>query len=1459
MTANRLKKLETAINFGSDKSNFDSGISGLKILAKFLSDLLEVDYVLIDKYSTDKPQLAESIVFHTPSGLLENIVYNLKDTPCQKVIGADLCSYNFNVQEHFPKDELLSKMEVKSYIGIPLWAANRTPIGLMAVLHKEKLTDIVTVELVLKAIASFAGRLLERVIYESKLKISEDRFNLLLQSSEDMITIHEPSGKYLYYNGPSRYPFTPKDVVGKMPIDFFDKDTSEKIQSTFDKVTNTGNGETIELVFQSLGLERWFSNYIYPVKNINGEVVELVKVSRDIHDQKIGEQEIERQNEALLKSEKELQESNEEYQTLNEELRKTNEELINAKEQIADSEAKFRTIFNHSTDAIVVAKRGLGVYFNPAYLKLLGYPNEDALKGKRITEQIAVSEREKVTQFIKERSLGHLAPVVYESRGLRKSGEEFDYEIAVSSYTLANETYTLGIIRDITERKAIQKELDLQNEKLKELNQALNEAQKLSHVGNWKLITETNEVTWSKELFNIFELPPELGAPDYTKHKSYYTEQSFEIMNQGVTNLLEHGTPYDVELEIYTSSGSIRHITSRGQTLRDKSNRIIGCYGTAQDITERKLIQKELEDQAEKLNDLNNALNRAQELSHVGSWVNDLENQSIEWSAETFRIWGFNPKEGAPDFETLFSRIHPDDKELILRSVDQAVNQGKPYDIEHRICLPNGEEKILRAIGQLVHGDHGQVIRLTGITQDITERKLAEENFRINEYRLALAIQANDQGVWDVDLKANTIFLTKRCKEMFGYAEEEIGNDLDVWTKLVHPEDLPSLLEARNSVINGEAQSFSNEHRKLCKNGSWKWVQVRGVVATRDKNGQILRITGTYADISSKKQQQEQIIQSEKRLNEAQTTAKIGSWEFNINTFKLTWSREHYRIFELEEDILPEKLYEAYRSKIHPDDIPELDRVINLAIGEGRGYEYEHRVICKYGRIKYILGIGQPELDAHGKVVGIKGTAQDITQRKLFQQELDIQNKKLNELNRTLNQAQKLSQVGSWQWDMTSDKAEWSDEMYNIYGVTKGDFYPSNENVRKTVLREDLQKVEIGVGSLLKGEIFSPFEFRIMRPSGEIRNLYIVALEKGGDGTENEEIIFGVTQDITERKEREKTSHHLAQIASNSTDMIYLINSSYQYLAANHSYLTAFGLTDNQLLSENLSDIMGEAYFKNVIIPNVKKCLDGENVHYQTWYNFPKTGKKYMDIKYTKYLDHEGVLSGVAINSRDISFRKHAEDKVTRSLEEKELLLRELYHRTKNNMQVISSMLSIQSIYSENEEVKVMLDETKNRIMGMALVHEKLYQANDLSWIDLKDYITDLVELLKVSLLSKTSNLDIVMQLENTRTNIDTAIPCGLIINELFTNAIKHGFPQREKGIITISLFNSDENEICIAVKDDGKGIPEGFDIRNSNSYGLTAVIMLSEHQLGGSLTLDSTNGTEFILKFKEIVNADRV
>lgn len=496
----------------------------------------------------------------------------------------------------------------------------------------------------------------------------------------------------------------------------------------------------------------------------------------------------------------------------------------------------------------------------------------------------------------------------------------------------------------------------------------------------------------------------------------------------------------------------------------------------------------------------------------------------------------------------------------------------------------------------------------------------------------------------------------------------------------------------------------------------------------------------------------------------------------------------------------------------------------------------------------------------------------EITNQDLFRKELDLQNKKLHELNTTLNQAQKLSHVGSWKWNMATDEAEWSDEMYRIYGVTKENFYPSNKNVTKTVIPEDLPKLEKGVESLLKNQIFEPFEFRIKRPSGEIRNVYIIALELGEIGSENENIIFGVTQDITKQKQIEEdtlkakislgniekalnNAQKLAQIGS----WLYDIESQKIEWSEEMFHIWGFDLEQGAPDFESMVERI-HTDDRDLFLTYVNKAIhQGTPYEIEHRICLPNLDQKIVIAICQPVLDIQGEVVSLAGTSQDITELKKTEEKIRKSLKEKEILLRELYHRTKNNMQVISSMLSMRSLYSQNEEIKNLLDETKNKILGMALVHEKLYQSNDLSRINLKIYLIELVELLKNNLLIESANIVIVTAMEEVNANIDTAIPCGLIVNELFTNAVKHAFPDGRKGTIKIQMKKTERDEILISVTDDGIGFPDSIDLKNTESYGLEAIVMLSELQLGGSLELEKKEGTRFTLAFKETLNADRI
>ncbi|MDH4028421.1 MAG: ATP-binding protein, partial [Nitrospirota bacterium] len=239
--------------------------------------------------------------------------------------------------------------------------------------------------------------------------------------------------------------------------------------------------------------------------------------------------------------------------------------------------------------------------------------------------------------------------------------------------------------------------------------------------------------------------------------------------------------------------------------------------------------------------------------------------------------------------------------------------------------------------------------------------------------------------------------------------------------------------------------------------------------------------------------------------------------------------------------------------------------------------------------------------------------------------------------------------------------------------------------------------------------------------------------------------------------------------------------------------------------------------------------------------------------------DGAGNIIQIIEYNLDITQRKEDEDRIKASLREKDILLREIHHRVKNNMQIISSLLSLQAEIAGSEKDFELLRDSQNRIKSMSLIHEKLYRSKDMANIDISDYINDLI--LYIFQFHKTTagNVSLKLDLENIWIGIDTAIPCGLIINELVTNSLKHAFPENRKGELGIMLRKTEGDEISLTVSDNGIGIPEGLDISRTRSLGLSLVNTLTKDQLQGKIELDRTGGTRFTIVFKEIRYKSRI
>jgi two-component sensor histidine kinase len=212
---------------------------------------------------------------------------------------------------------------------------------------------------------------------------------------------------------------------------------------------------------------------------------------------------------------------------------------------------------------------------------------------------------------------------------------------------------------------------------------------------------------------------------------------------------------------------------------------------------------------------------------------------------------------------------------------------------------------------------------------------------------------------------------------------------------------------------------------------------------------------------------------------------------------------------------------------------------------------------------------------------------------------------------------------------------------------------------------------------------------------------------------------------------------------------------------------------------------------------------------------------------------------------------KDAQDRIKASLREKDLLLREIHHRVKNNLAIVSSLLRLQSRYAADEFHKKMFMDAENRIRSMAVAHEKLYQTDNLGTLKMGEYVGSLVDHLAVS--SKTLGTRIALHkiVDDLSLNMETVIPLGIILTEVVLNSLQHGFPEGREGEIAISLLAAGDQGFELIVKDNGVGIPEDFDIANPKSFGLRLVNVFSR-QMNGTVQINNSDGTEFRIQFRE-------
>jgi len=344
-------------------------------------------------------------------------------------------------------------------------------------------------------------------------------------------------------------------------------------------------------------------------------------------------------------------------------------------------------------------------------------------------------------------------------------------------------------------------------------------------------------------------------------------------------------------------------------------------------------------------------------------------------------------------------------------------------------------------------------------------------------------------------------------------------------------------------------------------------------------------------------------------------------------------------------------------------------------------------------------------------------------------------------------------------------------------------------------------------------------------------------------------------EDITQRKENEATLKLQERAMSASNNGIVIADTKQKdnpIIYVNPAFEQITGYNQKEIIGQNCRFLQGKEHNQEGL-NQLREALQKGKGCQVILRNYRKDGSLFWNELSISpiYNENHQLTHYIGIQS-DITDRKQAEEEIKNSLKEKELLLKEIHHRVKNNLLVVTSILELQKEYIKDEQMIDIFQQSQDRIYSMALIHEKLYQSTNLDKINFGDYLESLLNTLLLSYNYNTDLIKIEYQIQSFPLNIETAIPCALIFNELICNSFKHGFPNGKTGQIKVTLSQDEGKIITLIIEDNGIGFPEGMDLRKTDSLGLELVFTLTE-QLEGTIEIEGKQGTKFTLKFAEL------
>ena len=773
--------------------------------------------------------------------------------------------------------------------------------------------------------------------------------------------------------------------------------------------------------------------------------------------------------------------------------------------------------------------------------------------------------------------------------------------------------------------------------------------------------------------------------------------------------------------------------------------------------------------------------------------------------------------------------------------VAKAIISGESH--QENVTTPDGRTWFIK--GEPLKDDRGTVVGGLEITFETTDHVPKEKSFEESEEKYQILFTNANEGVLIMDMRGKVQEVNKRLSSMTGFPPEDFlgKSSLDL-AKMLHV-STKQVMSKFTGFIRGETRG--SEWTITASDG--RKVDISVYPTTIKKSTKSVGIFAMITDITERKR-------AETALRESEEKYRSLTDNINVGIYRNTPGAEGRFIeanpafirmfgFESKDELLNLKVSDLYYD-------PKDRHRFNQKMIKNKSVRNEELLLKRKDGKRFWGSItANVTLNQKGQVAYYDGLIEDITEWKESESAREQAEAALKESEQKYRRIFENFQDLYYRTDAEGFIIEVSPSLTPLSG------FRSDEVVGKSVYDFYLHRrdrVQFTKELRDKGRIID-YELTLIG-KGDRRIPVSISSQVLYDESGTFIGIEGVVRDITERKQAEdaiRESEERYRNVYNTAPLAFVVwDRECRVTDWNEHAEKLFGWSKAEVLNKNFFNFLIPEKEKPQVKDIVDSLLKGNLGRHNINDNVTKSGDTIVcEWNNSILYNQQGEVIGAISLGLDITNRKKSEDKIQASLREKELLLKEIHHRVKNNMQVISSLLSLQSQHVQDENALLLFKESQYRVRSMALVHEKLYQSDNFAEVNFSDYIQDLALKLFRSYEMNPEEIELDINMQNVALGIDLAVPCGLVVNELISNALKHAFSHsgNETGKISIDLREKGDM-IVLSVSDDGTGIPPDLNFRQTDSLGLKLIVLLAEDQMEGTVSLDRSNGTKFTIVF---------